>query len=76
LSGESRFDEDGEEVSLLDRSRDADWVGDSGMPGIGLRPTLATSFLERSGRLVELPTVLYASGDRERRGGLLGGGME
>ena len=46
---------------------------DSGMPGIGLRPTLATSFLERSGRFEEVPAVLYASGVQERRGGLLGG---
>ena len=36
-------------------------------------PTLAMSFLERSGHLEEVPVLLYTSGDRERRGGLLGG---
>jgi len=36
------------------------------MPGIGLRPTLPTSLLERW----EVPALLYASGDRERRGGM------
>lgn len=43
------------------------------MAGVGIRPTLATSFLEQSGRLEDVPALLYASNDRERRGGLLGG---